>query len=71
MTKNRFVRPQETFETFCLQALFPPASGITLMADDTGAAYNFLFVEADLIHGVHNAGYAMALLKNSIQAVSK
>ncbi len=35
-------------------------------ADSAGALYNFLFVEEDRSHGVHNTDYAVGLLQSSI-----
>jgi len=44
-----------------------PISGVEVSsADSAGALYNFLFVEEDRSIGVHNTGYAVALLKSSI-----
>jgi hypothetical protein len=44
-----------------------PISGVVASsADSAGALYNFLFVEEDRSVGVHNTGYAVALLKSSI-----
>jgi hypothetical protein len=44
-----------------------PVSGVEVSsADSAGALYNFLFVEEDRSVGVHNTGYAVALLKSSI-----
>lgn len=36
----------------------------------TKAAFNYKFVEEDRSHGVHNAGYAFALLSRSIESVT-
>jgi hypothetical protein len=38
--------------------------------EEAGFLYNFKFIEEDLSMGVHNPGYAMALLKNSLEALS-
>ena len=44
-----------------------PISGVEVSsADSAGALYNFLFIEEDRSVGVHNTGYAVALLKSSI-----
>lgn len=39
-------------------------------AEEAGFIYNFLFIEDDLSMGVHNPGYAQALLKNSLEALA-
>ncbi len=44
---------------------------LTVTADQAGAIYNLKFLDDDLSHGVHNPAYAMALLKNSIAAMSE
>lgn len=38
--------------------------------EDAGLIYNFKFVEEDLSEGVHNPGYAQALLQNSLEALA-
>jgi hypothetical protein len=38
--------------------------------EEAGFLYNFKFIEEDLSMGVHNPGYAMALLKNSLEALA-
>jgi hypothetical protein len=38
--------------------------------EEAGLIYNFKFVEEDLSEGVHNPSYAMAVLQNSIEALS-
>jgi len=38
--------------------------------EQAGLIYNFKFVEEDLSEGVHNTKYAVALLQNSIEALS-
>jgi hypothetical protein len=38
----------------------------TFLADYVGALYNYSMVEEDFSHGIHNYGYARALLQNSI-----
>ncbi len=42
----------------------------TIAPEDAGLIYNFKFVEEDLSEGVHNPAYAMALLTNSLEALS-
>lgn len=37
----------------------------------TKAAFNYRFVEEDGSHGVHNAGYAFALLRRSIESLTR
>ncbi len=43
--------------------------GATFDILDARAAWNYLFVEEDQSHGVHNPAYAKALIKNSLQAL--
>ncbi len=44
----------------------PMAGVVASSADSAGALYNFLFIEEDRSVGVHNTGYAVALLRSSI-----
>jgi len=46
--------------------LHPPDDVFT-SADSAGAVWNYLIVEEDRSHGVHNAGYAHSLLRSSIE----
>jgi hypothetical protein len=41
-------------------------TGATFPADQVGALYNYNMIEEDRSHGIHNYGYARALLQNSI-----
>jgi hypothetical protein len=41
----------------------------TYQADSVGALWNFLLVEEDMSHGIHNPAYAKALLNASISAL--
>ena len=46
-----------------------PVEG-TFSADVAGALWNYMFVEEDQSHGIHNPQYAKALLTNSVEALT-
>jgi len=43
-----------------------PIEDVTTSADSAGALWNFLIVEEDRSHGIHNTDYAVALLKSGL-----
>lgn len=45
---------------------FHPIADVTTSIDSAGAVWNFLLVEEDRSHGVHNADYVVALLKSAL-----
>jgi hypothetical protein len=47
------------------------SSALTLAADDAGALLNYRYILEDKSNGIHNPAYVQALLKNSIQHLSK
>jgi nitrate/TMAO reductase-like tetraheme cytochrome c subunit len=44
----------------------PPDDVVVTTADSVGALWNYLFVEEDQSHGVHNPEYAIGLLRSAI-----
>jgi hypothetical protein len=43
---------------------------LTVSSEMVGYIFNYLFVEEDLSHGVHNPKYSVALLTNTLEALS-
>ncbi|HOD67261.1 MAG TPA: cytochrome c3 family protein [candidate division Zixibacteria bacterium] len=46
--------------------LLEPDPEVTTSADSAGAVWNYLFVESEGSHGIHNTNYAVALLQSAI-----
>ena len=44
-----------------------PVAPVTYQADSVGALWNYLLVEEDRSHGIHNPAYAKALLEASLE----
>jgi len=45
---------------------YHPISRTVTLADSAGAVFNFMFVEEDRSHGIHNTKYSVGLLQSSI-----